>query len=128
MIRKRSLKDIIIITCLVSSIIIPLSIGFVYYMRPIRFSVPLYDGYSDGLILYNPFKCSLKISASCKAGSINVSVIQDSRIQSVILACGSSRTIDVRSGTVFIVIRVRVENKHYLLGENAWITIERIIG
>ncbi len=125
---RKDLKNILIATCLVSSIIIPLGIGFTHYLSPIKFPIPLYDGYTDGLILYNPFKCSLKISATCKVGVINISVIRGSQIYSYTIACNSSKTIDVGSGTIFIVFRVEVDNKHYLLGENVWITVKRVIG
>ncbi len=124
----KNLKDILIVICLLSSIVTPLSIGFIHYLSPIKFSIPLYDGYTDGLIVYNPFKSSLRISITCKAGDINVSVIQGTQIYNYTIACNSSKIINVGRGTVFIVFRVRVHNKYYLLGENAWITVERVIG
>lgn len=127
MIQKKNLKIVLIITCLVSSMIIPLSVGFIHYLKPIEFSIPLYDGYSDGLILYNPFKCLLKISISCRKGNLDVFIIQGSNTKNITIPCGSSKIIDVDSGTTFIIFRVKIVGKYYLLGESIWITIERVI-
>lgn len=110
------------------SLIAPLGFGFSYYIRPVVFHIPLYDGYTGGLTLYNPLGSPIIISMSCGVNaSINVTVIQDSSIQSFILTCNSSRTISAGSRTVYIVFRVVSHGDLYLLGETANITVRRVL-
>ncbi|MEL9940496.1 MAG: hypothetical protein QW632_02055 [Ignisphaera sp.] len=125
---KRKLLDVLMVTSFILAIAVPLSMEFSYYMREIPFGIPLQDGYTNTMIIFSPFKCTLEVSVTCVTGRVNVTVIQGSRIQHDVLACNATRRFDVDSGVVALVFRVNVEESQpSLWGENAWMTVRRVI-
>lgn len=125
---RRNIIFVFSVMIILLLLITPLSFGFSYYARPIIFHIPLYEGYTDGVVLYDPLGSPITISMSCRVNaSINVSVIQGSSIQSFILTSNSSRTISVNSRTIYIVFHVVSTPKWYMLGETINISVRRIL-